>query len=215
MIVFPAIDLKAGQVVRLAEGDMARATVYGDDPAAQATLFAEAGSQFLHVVDLDGAFAGEAVNREAVEGMSLSAARQVLQALSGRNIDSVSALDEARRARDTGAAQVTIAQGQLAVAQTYLDWCTIRAPIDGTILEKLVNPNELVTPQSFGGGRGPSTAGCMRYHHDYHTNMTSRRRCAFFQPVHPGASAPPMALLCAASHVVSLCVVRASRRTSL
>jgi RND family efflux transporter MFP subunit len=79
------------------------------------------------------------------------------QALSGRNIDSVSALDEARRARDTAAAQVTIAQGQLALAQTYLDWCTIRAPIDGTILEKLVNPNELVTPQSFGGGRGPST----------------------------------------------------------
>jgi len=69
MIVFPAIDLKAGQVVRLAEGDMARATVYGDDPAAQATLFAEAGSQFLHVVDLRRAFAGEAVNREAVEGI--------------------------------------------------------------------------------------------------------------------------------------------------
>lgn len=69
MIVFPAIDLKAGQVVRLAEGDMARATVYGDDPAAQATLFAEAGSQYLHVVDLDGAFAGEAVNRAAVEGI--------------------------------------------------------------------------------------------------------------------------------------------------
>ena len=58
MIVFPAIDLKAGQVVRLAEGDMARATVYGDDPAAQALLFAEAGAQHLHVVDLDGAFAG-------------------------------------------------------------------------------------------------------------------------------------------------------------
>ena len=55
MIVFPAIDLKAGQVVRLAEGDMARATVYGDNPAAQAMLFAEAGSQYLHVVDLDGA----------------------------------------------------------------------------------------------------------------------------------------------------------------
>jgi phosphoribosylformimino-5-aminoimidazole carboxamide ribotide isomerase len=69
MIVFPAIDLKGGQVVRLAEGDMARATVYGDDPAAQAMLFAEAGSQYLHVVDLDGAFAGEAVNREAVEGI--------------------------------------------------------------------------------------------------------------------------------------------------
>jgi len=69
LIVFPAIDLKAGQVVRLAEGDMARATVYGDDPAAQAMLFSEAGSQYLHVVDLDGAFAGEAVNRAAVEGI--------------------------------------------------------------------------------------------------------------------------------------------------
>ncbi|MDE2303857.1 MAG: 1-(5-phosphoribosyl)-5-[(5-phosphoribosylamino)methylideneamino]imidazole-4-carboxamide isomerase [Sphingomonadales bacterium] len=69
MIVFPAIDLKAGQVVRLAEGDMARATVYGDDPAAQALLFAEAGARHLHVVDLDGAFAGKAENRGAVEAI--------------------------------------------------------------------------------------------------------------------------------------------------
>lgn len=68
-IVFPAIDLKGGQVVRLAEGDMDRATVYGDDPAAQAMLFAEAGSGFLHVVDLDGAFAGRAVNEAAVESI--------------------------------------------------------------------------------------------------------------------------------------------------
>ena len=69
MIVFPAIDLKGGQVVRLAEGDMARATVYGDDPAAQARAFAEAGAGHLHVVALDGAFAGEARNREAVEAI--------------------------------------------------------------------------------------------------------------------------------------------------
>jgi phosphoribosylformimino-5-aminoimidazole carboxamide ribotide isomerase len=67
MIVFPAIDLKAGQVVRLAEGDMERATIYGDDPAAQALAFANAGAGHLHVVDLDGAFAGESRNREAVE----------------------------------------------------------------------------------------------------------------------------------------------------
>lgn len=66
MIVFPAIDLKSGQVVRLAEGDMARATVYGDDPAAQASLFAQAGAEWLHVVDLDGAFAGESINGVAV-----------------------------------------------------------------------------------------------------------------------------------------------------
>ena len=69
MIVFPAIDLKAGQVVRLAEGDMDRATVYGDDPAAQARIFAAAGAQHLHVVDLDGSFAGSAQNREAVEAI--------------------------------------------------------------------------------------------------------------------------------------------------
>lgn len=67
LIVFPAIDLKGGQVVRLAEGDMARATVYGDDPAAQALAFAEAGADHLHVVDLDGAFAGRAVNAAVVE----------------------------------------------------------------------------------------------------------------------------------------------------
>src|SRR3546814_15406500 len=69
LTIFPAIDLKGGQVVRLAEGDMARATVYGDDPAAQAMLFADAGSQFLHVVDLDGSFAGRAENQEAVEAI--------------------------------------------------------------------------------------------------------------------------------------------------
>lgn len=72
LIVFPAIDLKGGQVVRLAEGDMDRATVYGDDPAAQAMLFAEAGAQHLHVVDLDGSFAGRAENRAAVEAIVAS-----------------------------------------------------------------------------------------------------------------------------------------------
>jgi phosphoribosylformimino-5-aminoimidazole carboxamide ribotide isomerase len=62
VIIFPAIDLKQGQVVRLAEGDMDRATVYGDDPPAQAASFAAAGADHLHVVDLDGAFAGASVN---------------------------------------------------------------------------------------------------------------------------------------------------------
>ena len=69
MIVFPAIDLKNGEVVRLAEGDMARATVYGDDPPAQAAAFAEAGAEYLHVVDLDGAFAGAPRNAAAVEAI--------------------------------------------------------------------------------------------------------------------------------------------------
>jgi len=66
LIVFPAIDLKNGQVVRLAEGDMDRATVYGDDPTAQAMAFAAQGAEYLHVVDLDGAFAGRGVNAEVV-----------------------------------------------------------------------------------------------------------------------------------------------------
>ncbi len=69
IIIFPAIDLKGGEVVRLAEGDMDRATVYGSDPAAQARRFAEAGADHLHVVDLDGAFAGRAVNADAVEAI--------------------------------------------------------------------------------------------------------------------------------------------------
>ena len=67
--VFPAIDLKGGKVVRLAEGDMDRATIYGDDPAEQARRFAEQGADYLHVVDLDGAFAGHAVNADAVRGI--------------------------------------------------------------------------------------------------------------------------------------------------
>ncbi len=65
--IYPAIDLKGGQVVRLAEGDMARATVYADDPAAQARRFHDDGAAALHVVDLDGAFAGSGVNSVAVE----------------------------------------------------------------------------------------------------------------------------------------------------
>jgi len=67
MIIFPAIDLKSGQVVRLSEGDMDRATIYANDPAGQAERFQEAGAGFLHVVDLDGAFAGKPENATAVE----------------------------------------------------------------------------------------------------------------------------------------------------
>jgi len=79
-------------------------------------------------------------------------------ALSSKNIESERALDEARRARDVAIAQITVAKGQLAHTQIYLDWCTIRAPISGTILEKLVEADELVTPMTFGGAHGPSTA---------------------------------------------------------
>lgn len=69
MILFPAIDLKNGQCVRLEQGDMARATVFNLDPAAQAKSFADQGFEYLHVVDLDGAFAGKPMNAHAVEGI--------------------------------------------------------------------------------------------------------------------------------------------------
>jgi phosphoribosylformimino-5-aminoimidazole carboxamide ribotide isomerase len=69
VILFPAIDLKNGQCVRLEQGDMTRATVFNLDPAAQAGSFAAQGFEYLHVVDLDGAFAGKPMNAHAVEAM--------------------------------------------------------------------------------------------------------------------------------------------------
>jgi len=69
VILFPAIDLKNGQCVRLEQGDMARATVFNLDPAAQAASFAAQGFEYLHVVDLDGAFAGKPMNAHAVAAM--------------------------------------------------------------------------------------------------------------------------------------------------
>jgi phosphoribosylformimino-5-aminoimidazole carboxamide ribotide isomerase len=67
LIIFPAIDLKNGECVRLVRGDMSQATVFNDDPAAQARLFENHGFDHLHVVDLDGAFAGKPMNAQAVE----------------------------------------------------------------------------------------------------------------------------------------------------
>lgn len=69
MILYPAIDLKQGQCVRLVHGDMARATVFNTDPAAQAASFEAQGFDYLHVVDLDGAFAGKPMNAHAVEAI--------------------------------------------------------------------------------------------------------------------------------------------------
>ncbi len=69
MIVYPAIDLKQGEVVRLKQGDMDQATVYGSDPAKVAKGFEETGFAWVHVVDLDGAFAGQAMNLSAVEAV--------------------------------------------------------------------------------------------------------------------------------------------------
>ena len=69
MILYPAIDLKDGQAVRLYKGDMEKATVFSDDPAAQAMAFVEAGCEWLHLVDLNGAFAGAPVNAAPVEAI--------------------------------------------------------------------------------------------------------------------------------------------------
>jgi phosphoribosylformimino-5-aminoimidazole carboxamide ribotide isomerase len=89
VILFPAIDLKDGACVRLEQGDMARATVFHRDPAAQAQAFEAQGFEYLHVVDLDGAFAGKPVNVAAVERI-LEATSIPLQLGGGiRNIDSV------------------------------------------------------------------------------------------------------------------------------
>ncbi|OJU90457.1 MAG: 1-(5-phosphoribosyl)-5-[(5-phosphoribosylamino)methylideneamino]imidazole-4-carboxamide isomerase [Shinella sp. 65-6] len=78
MILFPAIDLKDGQCVRLKLGDMDQATVYNPDPAAQAKAFEDQGFEWLHVVDLNGAFAGESVNGAAVDAI-LKATRNPVQ----------------------------------------------------------------------------------------------------------------------------------------
>jgi phosphoribosylformimino-5-aminoimidazole carboxamide ribotide isomerase len=89
VILFPAIDLKDGACVRLEQGDMARATVFHRDPAAQAQAFEAQGFEYLHVVDLDGAFAGKPVNVAAVERI-LEATSIPLQLGGGiRDIDSV------------------------------------------------------------------------------------------------------------------------------
>jgi phosphoribosylformimino-5-aminoimidazole carboxamide ribotide isomerase len=77
MILFPAIDLKGGKCVRLLRGEMSAATVFNDDPAAQARDFAAAGFEYLHVVDLDGAFAGRPVNATAVAAIAAATALPV------------------------------------------------------------------------------------------------------------------------------------------
>ncbi len=69
MILYPAIDLKAGQAVRLYKGEMEQATVFNDNPAAQARAFVDAGCEYLHLVDLNGAFAGTPINGAAVEAI--------------------------------------------------------------------------------------------------------------------------------------------------
>jgi phosphoribosylformimino-5-aminoimidazole carboxamide ribotide isomerase len=77
MILYPAIDIKDGRCVRLKRGEMAEATVFNDDPAAQARIFAAQGFSHLHIVDLNGAFAGKPVNASAVEAILAAVATPV------------------------------------------------------------------------------------------------------------------------------------------
>jgi phosphoribosylformimino-5-aminoimidazole carboxamide ribotide isomerase len=91
MILYPAIDLKEGRCVRLLRGEMNAATVFNTDPAAQAQAFVKAGCRWLHIVDLDGAFAGKPMNRASVEAI-LAAVDKPVQLGGGiRDIATISA----------------------------------------------------------------------------------------------------------------------------
>jgi phosphoribosylformimino-5-aminoimidazole carboxamide ribotide isomerase len=110
LILYPAIDLKNGQCVRLRQGDMAQATLFNRDPADQARRFASAGAEWIHIVDLDGAFAGRAINGAAVEAI-LAAANRPCQLGGG--------------IRDLGAIEGWLARG---VARVILGTVAVRDP---------------------------------------------------------------------------------------
>ena len=92
MDLYPAIDLRGGNCVRLYQGDFAQETVYGDDPVAQARLFADAGSPWIHVVDLDGARTGDAVNRPVVAAIAAAVGVPIQTGGGVRDDESVEAL---------------------------------------------------------------------------------------------------------------------------
>lgn len=110
MILFPAVDLKQGHCVRLQQGDMTKATIFNEDPAAQALAFARQGFEYLHVVDLDGAFAGRPMNAAAVEAI-LAAVKIPVQLGGG--------------IRDAGGIEAWLAKG---VARVILGTAALRDP---------------------------------------------------------------------------------------
>lgn len=99
MDLYPAIDLRGGQCVRLYQGDFAQETVYGDDPVAQARLFADAGSPWIHVVDLDAARTGEPVNRPVIAAIAAAVGVPVQTGGGVRDDAAADALFEAGVAR--------------------------------------------------------------------------------------------------------------------
>lgn len=102
--LYPAIDLRGGQVVRLTRGDYDAETVYGDDPVAVATSFAEAGATWIHVVDLDAARSGDPVNRPVVAAISSAVSGRARVQTGG----GVRAVDDARALADHGVARVVM-----------------------------------------------------------------------------------------------------------
>jgi phosphoribosylformimino-5-aminoimidazole carboxamide ribotide isomerase len=112
--LYPAIDLLAGQVVRLRQGDYADQTTYGDDPVAVATAFADAGAPWIHVVDLDAARTGSPLNRPVVAAITAAVAGRARVQTGG----GVRTLDDARALAGAGVARVVM--GSAAVADPPL-----------------------------------------------------------------------------------------------
>lgn len=119
----------------------------------QVVVRLEDAEQRARVAETEGRLA---VAKVALERADLNYRR--VHSLFTKNVAAQDAEDEARLAVETARAGIREVEGQLALARTYLEWTVIRSPISGVVLEKLVEPGELVTPQSFGGTRGPSTA---------------------------------------------------------
>ena len=109
MIIYPAIDLKQGACVRLKQGIMDSAVIYNKDPVAQAQIFEDLGSQYLHMVDLDGAFQGQSVNHHAVENILKATALKIQLGGGLRNLDHIA------RWLDLGVDRVIL--GSIAVKQ--------------------------------------------------------------------------------------------------
>lgn len=112
--LYPAIDLRGGQVVRLRQGDYADETVYGDDPVAVAVGFADAGSRWIHIVDLDAAKSGDPVNRPIIQRVA-AAVRGRAAVQTGGGVRSVA---DAQQLADAGVARVVM--GSAAVAEPAL-----------------------------------------------------------------------------------------------
>jgi phosphoribosylformimino-5-aminoimidazole carboxamide ribotide isomerase len=113
--VYPAIDLRGGRCVRLLQGDYGRETAYGDDPVTQALAFADAGAEWVHVVDLDAARTGDPVNRPVIAAVAAALAGRGVPVQTGGGVRTV---DDARELAASGVARVVL--GTAAVADPGL-----------------------------------------------------------------------------------------------